>query len=265
MVDETDMGGGKTVGEQLRAARTAQDVSLEELAARTRIPTRHLESLEASDWSKLPATTYSIGFAKSYASAVGLDRTAIGEQLRAEMSGYSQRPAHTTEVFEPADPARVMPKWLVLLAVLGVIAVVAALLVMRNREISGPDEGAAPVAAEAPQGPAAAASSAAAPASNGPVVITANEPAWLQVYEKGGKTLYQGQLAAGQSYEVPASATAPLLKTGKPEALRVSVGTADAPSVGQPGTTARDVSLLPADLMRGGAATPAPASAPATR
>ncbi len=264
MVDETVTGGGATVGEQLRAARDAQGLSLEDVAARTRIPTRHLESLEASDWSKLPATTYSIGFAKSYASAVGLDRTAIGDQLRAEMSGYSQRPTNTAEVFEPADPARVMPKWLVLLAVLGVIAVIAGLLVMRNREISGPDEGTPPVAAEAPQAPAANAP-AAAPAPSGPVVITANEPAWLQVYEKGGKTLYQGQLAAGQSYEVPATATAPLLKTGKPEALRVAVGTADAPPVGTPGTTARDVSLLPADLMRGGAATPAPASAPATR
>ena len=264
MVDELDTGSGATVGEQLRGAREEQGLSLEEVAARTRIPTRHLESLEVSDWSKLPATTYSIGFAKSYASAVGLDRTAICEQLRAEMSGYSQRPTHTAEVFEPADPARVMPKWLVLLAVLGVIAVITALLVMRNREISGPDQVSPQAVAEAPQGAAPAAPAAAATPS-GPVVITANEPAWLQVYERGGKTLFQGQLAAGQSYEVPATATAPLLKTGKPEALRVAVGTADAPPVGQPGTTARDVSLLAADLMRGSGATVAPANVPAAR
>jgi len=263
MVDEQGIGASATVGEQLRAAREEQGVSLEEVATRTRIPTRHLESLEASDWSKLPATTYSIGFAKSYASALGLDRTRIGEQLRAEMSGYSQRPTHTAEVFEPADPARVMPKWLVLLAVVGVIAVIAALLFFRNREINGPDEG-SPQAVAAPQDPAAGAPAGAATPA-GPVVITANEPAWLQVYEKGGRTLFQGQLGAGQSYEVPQAATAPLLKTGKPEALRVAVGTADAPPVGQPGTTARGVSLLAADLMRGGGATPAPANAPTAR
>ena len=101
-----------TVGEQLRAAREEKGLNLEDIAAQTRIPRRHLESLEASDWDKLPAPTYTIGFAKSYASAIGLDRTDIGEQLRAEMGG--QRPvAATTEVFEPADPARTMPKGLV--------------------------------------------------------------------------------------------------------------------------------------------------------
>ena len=75
MVDESD--SVQTVGERLRAAREAQGLSLEEVASRTRIPTRHLDSLEQSEWSRLPAPTYSIGFAKAYASVVGLDRTQI--------------------------------------------------------------------------------------------------------------------------------------------------------------------------------------------
>jgi len=262
MVDETETGSEETVGERLRAAREAQGIDLEDVATRTRIPTRHLESLELGEWGKLPAPTYSIGFAKSYASAVGLDRTEIGEQLRAEMSGFNRRPANAPEVFEPADPARVMPRWLVLLAVVAVVLVIAGLLFARNREISGPDE--ATPAAEAPQ---ASAASPASPqplaAPSGPVVITANEPAWIQVYEKGGRTLFQGELATGQSYEVPATAAAPLLKTGRPQALRVAVGTADAPPVGQADTTVRDVSLLAADLMRGPGTTPPPQSAPA--
>ncbi len=122
---EADGGVGGTVGERLRAAREAQGASLEDVAARTRIPTRHLQSLEAGDWSRLPAATYSVGFAKSYASAVGLDRTEIGEALRAEMSGHSTK-APTAEVFEPADPARVMPRWLVIAAIVAVIAAVLA-------------------------------------------------------------------------------------------------------------------------------------------
>src|SRR5687768_17362872 len=89
-----------TVGERLRAAREEKGLSLEDIAAQTRIPRRHLESLETADWDKLPAPTYTTGFAKSYANAVGLDRTEIGEQLRAEMGG--QRSVATTpEVFEP--------------------------------------------------------------------------------------------------------------------------------------------------------------------
>ena len=101
-----------TVGERLRAAREAKGLTLEDIAAQTRIPRRHLESLENGDWTRLPAPTYTTGFAKSYASAVGLDRTEIGEQLRAEMGGH-RRSARHVRVFEPADPARTMPKWLV--------------------------------------------------------------------------------------------------------------------------------------------------------
>ena len=258
MVEEVEAAGEATVGERLRAAREAQKLSLDDVATRTRIPTRHLESIEASEWSRLPASTYSIGFAKNYAGAVGLDRHEIGEALKAEMSGYSPRQSSTVEVFEPADPARVMPKWLVLLAVVAVIAVIGGLLFMQKRELSGGDEQAA-TAAPAATTPAASGTAAATPpaaAPGGPVVLTANDPVWLQVSEKGGATLFQGELKSGQSYEVPATAKAPVLKTGKPEALRVSVGTADAPAVGTPGQTARDVSLLAADLMRGGGATP---------
>jgi cytoskeleton protein RodZ len=268
MVEDEEGQVQPTVGEQLRVAREAQGLSLEDIASRTRIPTRHLQSIEASEWTRLPAPTYSVGFAKSYATAVGLDRTAIGEQLRGEMGGITAPVSTPSEVFEPADPARVMPRWLVIAAIVAVIAVVASLLFFRDRGLEGPDE--APPVAEAPAttGPAAAptaAPPAAVRAASGPVVITANEPAWIQVYERaGGASLFQGELAAGQSYEVPASATAPLLKTGKPEALRISVGTADAPSVGS-GTTVRDVSLAPADLMRGGAATPPAGSPPPAR
>ena len=99
------------------------------------------------------------------------------------------------------------------------------------------------------------------PATSGPVVITANEAAWIEVRD-GATILKQGELAAGQSFEVPASAARPTLTTAKPEALRISVGTGDAPSIGPAGTRVADVSLLGPDLLRGPAA-PA-ASAPTT-
>ena len=108
-----------SVGERLREAREAAGLSLEDIATSTRIPTRHLESIEASDFTRLPAPTYTVGFAKNFAGAVGLDRAEIGEQLRAEMGGT--RPISTTaEVFEPADPARAMPKWLIFGAIGGI-------------------------------------------------------------------------------------------------------------------------------------------------
>ena len=100
-VDETPVEAeAPTVGERLKAAREKQKMNLEDIAAQTRIPQRHLEALERSDWDSLPAPTYTTGFAKSYASAVGLDRTDIGDQLRAEMGGQ-RFTANTLESFEP--------------------------------------------------------------------------------------------------------------------------------------------------------------------
>ncbi|MFL6733996.1 MAG: helix-turn-helix domain-containing protein [Sphingomicrobium sp.] len=258
MVD-TDETNIASVGERLRVAREAKGLALEDVAAQTRIPRRHLESLEQSDWANLPAPTYTMGFAKSYASAIGLDRIEIGDQLRAEMGG-ARSTANDAEVYEAADPARTMPKWLVLGAVVALVVLVVGMAWYSRQSLEGPDEEAVAAPADDQQAPAAqppvAASPVPAPAQ-GPVALTASEPVWVQIYEKSGKTIFQGELAAGQRFDVPSTSTAPLLKTGKPEALRITVGTANAPAVGPAATTVRDVSLLGPDLMRAPAAAPA--------
>lgn len=241
-----------TVGERLRAAREEKKVSLEDIAAQTRIPLRHLESLESGDWDHLPAPTYTVGFAKSYAGAIGLDRTEIGEQLREEMGG--QRFASSTaEVLEAADPARTMPKWLVFGAVAAVILLIVIMSWLNRRSLDQTEQPSTPAqtsaAASGPAQPVARPPAQPATAQ-GPVVLTATAPAWIEITDQG-KTLFQGQLAPGQTYAVPATATAPLLKAGKPEALRINVGSATAPQVGPAGKVATKVSLIPADLMRG--------------
>jgi cytoskeletal protein RodZ len=266
-IDETPVAAEEpTVGERLRAAREAKGLSLEDIAAQTRIPQRHLESIETANWDALPAPTYTTGFAKSYASSVGLDRTEIGDQLRAEMGGQ-RFTANTLESFEPADPRRTMPKSLVIGTVVALVVLVAVMTWLNNRSLEQPDES-ANVATVQPANPAPAtqpqAQPAAAPAANAPVVLTATAPVWLQVSEKAGSTLFSGMLQPGQTYAVPATATAPVLKTGKPEALKVNVGNQVAPPVGPAATTVH-VSLLPADLMKGpAAAAPAPATKPRT-
>lgn len=254
-MDEAEPIETPTVGEQLRAAREARKLNLEDIAASTRIPRRHLESLEAGDWSRLPAPTYSVGFAKSYASAVGLDRTGVAEQLRAEMGGYRADTA-SPEVFQPADPARTMPKWLVLAAIAAVIVIALGFSWWQNRSLNQPDdvpfdESVPPAQAERPVAPAQPRQ----PVGIGPVVLTATEPSWIQVTD-AGRTLFEGELAPGQPYQLPSTATAPRLRAGKPEALRITVGGAVAPPVGPPGQVASNVSLLGPDLMRGPAAAP---------
>jgi len=250
-----------TVGERLKTAREEKGLNLEDIAAQTRIPQRHLESIETADWDKLPAPTYTAGFAKAYASAVGLDRTEIGEQLREEMGGQ-RFTASQAEVFEPADPARTMPKWLVISAVAAVILLVVVMSWLNKRSLETPDSQPNPPAVTAPAPEPAAAPQQApqpAPTAEGPVVLTAIEPAWVQVTDQG-KTLFEGMMQAGQAYTVPATASAPELKAGKPEALKVTVGSATAPPVGPPGKVASHVSLKGPDLMHAGAPAAQPAA-----
>lgn len=262
-----------TVGERLRVAREKMGLTLEDVAAQTRIPQRHLANIETGDWDSLPTPTYTIGFAKSYAGVVGLDRTDIGDQLRAEMGGQ-RFTANAIETFEPADPRRTMPKWLVIGTIVGLVVLVALMSWLNQRSLQEPDQPQSAPAATAAAGPATnqpaqqAAPAPAAPAAGQPVVLTATAPVWLQVSENGGATLYSGVLQPGQTYAVPTTATAPVLKTGKPEGLQIKVGNQVAPPVGPPAKKVSNVSLLSADLLKGGAAPAAPAasggSAPGT-
>lgn len=259
-MDETDEEEVVTVGQRLREAREGKGMSIEDIAAQTRIPTRHLTSLETGDWDKLPAATYSIGFAKNYASAVGLDRNEIGEQLRSEMGGVRMAYAHP-EVYEAADPARTMPKGLVFGALALLAVVVLALTWISNRSLEADEPAIAeanvdsPVINEVAPPPAAAAAQ--------PVVLTATDVVWIEVKD-GSAILKQGQLSAGERYEVPSNAVAPVLTTGKPEALNISVGAQQAPAVGEPGTTVSGVSLKAADLMRPATASASPAALQST-
>ena len=259
MDDVEEIGSVETVGERLRSAREAQGLTLDAIAAQTRIPTRHLVALEASEWSTLPAPTYSIGFAKNYAAVVGLDRAEIADQLRFEMGGT--RPVSIQpEVFQPADPMRSMPKWLIIGAVIAVLLLLAVLSYLRSREL---EPAATPAAqaevAPAPTPAATAASAIQAPPTRGQVSIVAlAAPVWIRVRD-GDQTLKIGNLAPGERFDLPATAKAPLLDAGRPEGLRITVAGRDVPVIGKSGHPVSKVSLLPADLAKGGAiATGAP-------
>ena len=230
-------------------------MTLDSVAATTRIPTRHLLALENGEWSTLPAPTYTIGFAKNYATVVGLDRAVIADQLRMEMGGT--RPLSIqTEVFQPADPKRSMPKWLIVGAVIAVLIVLAVLNFLRGRELD-PAATTAPVAEQvtAPAAtPATTAPATAAVPTSGQVSLAATtSPVWIRVRDNG-QTIKETTLQPGERYDIPTTATAPMLDAGRPEGLSVTVAGKGVPPIGKSGRPVSKVSLLPADLARGGVA-----------
>ena len=213
-----------------------------------------------------PAVTYSVGFARSYANAVGLDGPAIGAEVREQLGGM-RGPSAAPAYYEPADPARVPPRSLAILTAFIAALLVVGYLIWRNNALDDPsvDESAI---TEGPAGPAAAPPAATAPApapaATGPVVISASEEVWLRVYDPSGTSLYQGILRPGERYEVPASAPAPMIHTGRPNVLRITVGNTVIPPLGEPEQRVMGISLKPADLLARvqGAAQPAAQSAP---
>jgi cytoskeleton protein RodZ len=257
----------QSVGERLRLAREAKGLSLEDVARQTRIPVRHLEHIEREEWDALPAITYSVGFARSYANTIDLDGARIGAEVRELLGGARPGGGPAAAYYEPADPARVPPRWLAIAAVAIAVLLVIGYLVWRSSAV---DDG-SPADVAITQSEGAPSSNAAAPrpaqpvvpapaATNGPVVLTATEDVWLKIDQAGGASLFMGILKAGDSYQVPAGAQAPKLRTARANVLRVSVGGTPIPPLGPPETTISNVSLAPADLVgraQGGAAPPA--------
>lgn len=61
------------IGSSLREARTRQGLDFEEMEARTKVRSKYLRTLEEERFDQLPGHTYTKGFLRVYADALGLD------------------------------------------------------------------------------------------------------------------------------------------------------------------------------------------------
>lgn len=237
-----------SMGARLQAAREARGFTLDDIASKTRVPIRHLQHIEADEWEALPAITYCVGFVRSYANAVGLDGTAMGAELRDRLGGGSKSPA--APLYEPADPARVPPRALAIVAGLLALLLAIGYLVWRTSAAAEPD--ALELATAAPPVVAAPAPTAPPPPAPTPpteVAVIAADDVWLRIYEAGGAKLYEGAMKKGERFDIPPTARAPQILTGRPDAIRVTVGGTEIPPLGPPRRTIADVSLAPQDLL----------------
>jgi cytoskeleton protein RodZ len=71
------------VGSQLRGAREAQGLTIEQAYKATRIKAVYLEAIEANRMSALPGPVQARGFVRSYANFLGLDGEALASALDA--------------------------------------------------------------------------------------------------------------------------------------------------------------------------------------
>ncbi len=257
----------RSVGERLAEARRAAGLEVADIATRTRIPLRHLEALELGRYEELPGVTYCIGFAKSYARALDLDEVEIARDVRAELNTQGGRAA--PEYFEPADPARVPPRTLAWTLVILILLVGGGYTVWRTmlmNGLDGRDPAAIAAGTETIDAPTAVGGTAqrARPTAvpSGEVVLTATDTVWLRISDAGQQRLFEKEMQPGERYQVPSNANDPRILTGRPDALRVTVGGQEVAPLGPPQATIRDVAISAAALTARAATPPAQGGAP---
>jgi len=70
------------IGNVLRQAREAKNLSLADVEKEIKIRSRYLEALENEEFDVLPGNVYMLGFLRSYASFLGLDANELVGQLK---------------------------------------------------------------------------------------------------------------------------------------------------------------------------------------
>lgn len=93
-----------TVGAQLRAAREARGIALQEVASTLKLGARQVEALELGDWQVLPGATFVRGFVRNYARLVQIDPSP----LMAELDAVLEKPV--SRLGESDDHQTAMPQ-----------------------------------------------------------------------------------------------------------------------------------------------------------
>jgi len=240
------------IGARLRAEREKLGLSREEIGDRTKIAERHLDSIEQGLFSRLPGRTYAIGFARSYARALGMDEDEVVSAVRDEMGVAAPlAPPRSLHNLEPGDPARIPSSRLAWgVAALLIALVVIAAVVWRDYFVPSTDlpaiQADEPAAAASPT-PAATEQAAEVP--SGQVAFKATvEGIWVKFYDRNGRQLFQKQMALGETFAIPADADGPQLWTGRPDALEVTIGGRKVAPLSTEERTIKDVPVDAASL-----------------
>jgi cytoskeleton protein RodZ len=152
-------------GENLRREREMRGVTLEEIAAATKISVRFLECVENQEFSKLPGGIFTRSFIRSYGRYLGLDEEALLAEYQHAAGAAEEQDVSRLPGLRPrsADPKRSRTAQFVV-PLVAVLLLAAGYAVWRHSR-PGPLPSPGPVTAAEPPKPVASPATATAPAA----------------------------------------------------------------------------------------------------
>jgi len=215
-------------GAWLRRQREMREISLRDIADRTKISMRYLEAMEVDRFDLLPAPIFAKGFLREYARYVGLSPDeVINHYLAVQQPQVDDK--HDETLIGKAVRARGGKSWtyglFLLLAVLLLLGVVALLTYYNDRRQEGPSATSEtpPPSMTAPEPTVQPAVASAKEAPTAPIELTLDFTAdcWVEA-TVDGKTQFAEQRVQGESLQLQATQTI-ALKLGKASAVDLQV------------------------------------------
>jgi cytoskeleton protein RodZ len=202
-------------GDWLRRQREMREISLRDIADRTKISLRYLQAMEDDRFDLLPAPIFAKGFLREYARYVGLSPDeVVNHYLSVQQQGAGEEEVKKDSTLSGQRPARPKPvrNWtyglFLAAAVLILIGLVAALAWYAERRRDDPAADVTPPPIAAPPAPEAVAVSAPLPTPERPkapleVTLDFTSACWVEVAADGKRVLAQ-EMAQGESLPVEA-------------------------------------------------------------
>jgi len=249
-------------GSSLRRERELRGVSLQEIAASTKIGVTLLQAIEEDRLEKLPQGLFVRGFVREYARFLALDE----QKILTELSFHSSQVQAAERAFDHEDQ-KVSSRFATRLVNAGLIAGVFALVAILILSPSFTSSGSAPAPLPPVNAPSAAAVSAPVSgtqvASNGGSVLpaaatpgstsvipqplqltlTATEDCWIGL-DVGGDRVENRVLKKGESFSIVARQNASLA-VGNAGGLLVAIDSGPARPLGNRGEVKRNIPLSP--------------------
>ena len=120
------------IGPTLRQARMREGWDITEVEERTKIRAKYLRALENEEWSLLPGATFTKGFLRTYAEALGLDWRLLVDEYKREWEAPNELehvPVRPSMALDPRERTRRRAwRWIGALALIVALAVVFVLI-----------------------------------------------------------------------------------------------------------------------------------------